>query len=123
METNNYLTNLLIKEFEKHQNIGDSSKRTFKERITVCTTSEVDIFLKSGNKFVADNSKLGYYGIIKYPTQKEPIVKICRFQYVGFTVDFPQEIIVIPVESIETVIFGNSDKIGIRNYHKNKKRL
>jgi len=121
METKTNLIDFLISEFGKHKKFGDKINRVTERRVVVHTTTEVSIFLKSGNKFVSSNAF--HYFVMKYPTQKEPVVKISKLAYDGFTYDFPEEIIVIPIESIESVSFEDSYKIGIRYYSKNKNKL
>lgn len=114
--------NLLLKDFEKHQMIGDKSTNVFKKGISTRTTTTVNIGLKSGREY---KSKPYFcYLVIKYPSQKDPIVKISLFfNSYDRVYDFSDNIISIPMESIESVGFGSSGKVGFRNFHKNKGKL
>ncbi len=119
---NSLVVQLLIEEFNKNRKIGEKGTFPKSPKYTIITTSNVSIFMKSGKRF---ESVAGmHYAIMQYPSIEKPIVKIASFiNYDHRAYDFPKSIIMIPLESVESVEFAGSGKMGILGYSKNKARI
>ncbi len=127
---------LLIGEFQKHQKLSQKvkiSKNYSRSAISSCeviSTTMVEIITKSGH--VHRPSKISsqhydfHYLVMEYPTLENPLVKIGAFCEVANSQNgeqFPESIVVIPIEEIESVKFGIHVKIPIQSFKKNKNKI